>query len=181
MVAVAAIFTTYLLTPTRRSRRQVMLLVWRKPLRIRNRTIAVHFVYVYVLLIRKLRPIHLYTYTFTVSAVITVPITAITTTILTHKPILFTTIVLLYLPSYLLSVYVYCIFAALYLRGETRGTLFRRSWTFIYVYIYLYELRILIVVDLRGETEGTLLCSSCPPYICILAVAVVRSSSAVRS
>ena len=43
MVAVAAIFITYLLTPTRRSRGQVMLLVWREPLRIRNRTIAAHF------------------------------------------------------------------------------------------------------------------------------------------
>ena len=105
MVAVVAIFTTYLLTPTRRSRRQVMLLVWREPLRIRNRTIAVHFVYVYVLLIR---PIYLYTYTFIVSVATTVPITAITTIILIHKPILFTIIVLLYLPSYLLSVYVYC-------------------------------------------------------------------------
>ena len=108
MVSVAAIFITYLLTPTRRSRRQVMLLVWREPLRIHNRTIAVHFIYVYVLLIRKLRPTYLYTYTFTVSVATTVPITTITTIILTHKPILFTTIVLLYLPSYLLSVYFYC-------------------------------------------------------------------------
>lgn len=178
MVRGAAIFIHYLLTPTRRSRRQVILLVWREPLRIRSRTIAVHFVYVYVLLIR---PTHLYTYTFTVSAATTIPIVAITTITLIHKPTLFTIIVLLYLPSYLQSVYIYRILAALYLRGETRGTLFRRSWTFIYVYIYLYVLRILIVVDLRGEAGGTLLCSSCPLYICILAVAVIRSSSAVRS
>ena len=178
MVAVAAIFIHYLLTPTRRSRRQVMLLVYREPLRIRNRTITVHFVYVYVLLIR---PTYLYTYTFTVSAVTIAPITAITAITLIHKPILFTIVVFLYLPSYLLSVYIYRILAAFYLRGETRGTLFRRSWTLIYVYIYLYVLRILVVVDFRGEAGGTLLCSGCPPYICILAVAVVRSSSAVRS
>ena len=177
MVAVAALFTTYLLTPTRRSRGQVMLLVWSEPLRIRNRTIAVHFVYVYVLLIR---PTYLYTYTYIVSAATIAPIIPITIINLTHLPIL-SIVVLLYLPSYLLSIYVYCILAALYLRGETRGTLLRRSWTFIYVYIYLYELRILIVVDLRGEAGGTLLYSSCPLYICILAVAVVRSSSAVRS
>ena len=131
MVRVAAKFTTYLLTPTRRSRRQIWYETTHQPLRIRNCTIAVHFVYVYVLLIRLT---YLYTYTFTVSAATTVPITAIIIITLTHKPNLFTTIVLLYLPSYLLSVYVYCILAALYLRGETRGTLFRRSWTFIYVY-----------------------------------------------
>lgn len=135
MVAVAAFFITYLLTPTRRSRRQVMLLVWREPLRIRNRTIAVHFIYVYVLLIR---PTYLYTYTFTVSAATIAPITAITAIILIHRPVLFTIVVLLYLPSYLLSVYVYCILAALYLRGETRGTLFRLS--------YPFYIRILILI-----------------------------------
>ena len=106
MVGGAAKFTTYLLTPTRRSRRQVTLLTSRQPLRIRNRTIAAHFVYVYVLLIRKLRPIHLYTYTFIVSAATIAPITAITITTLIHKPTLFI-VVLLYLPSYLLSVYIY--------------------------------------------------------------------------
>lgn len=120
MVAVAAIFTTYLLTPTRRPRRQIWYETTHQPLRIRNRTIAVHFVYVYVLLIR---PTYLYTYTFIVSAATIAPITAITAIILTHKPIL-SIVVLLYLPSYLQSVYVYCILAALYLRGETRGTLF---------------------------------------------------------
>ena len=131
MVAVAALFIHYLLTPTRRSRRQIWYETTHPPLRIRNRTIAVHFVYVYVLLIR---PTYLYTYTFTVSATTTIPIVAITTITLIHKPILFTTIVLLYLPSYLLSVYIYCILAALYLRCETEGTLFRLSWTLIYVY-----------------------------------------------
>ena len=89
MVAVAALFTTYLLTPTRRSRRQVMLLVWREPLRIRSRTIAVHFVYVYVLLIR---PTYLYTYTFTVFATTIAPITATTAIILIHRPTLFITL-----------------------------------------------------------------------------------------
>ena len=131
MVAVAAIFTTYLLTPTRRSRRQIWYETTHPPLRIRSRTIAVHFVYVYVLLIR---PTYLYTYTFIVSVATIAPIIAITTTVLIHRPTLFIIVVLLYLPSYLLSVYVYCILAALYLRGETRGTLLRRSWTFIYVY-----------------------------------------------
>ena len=134
--------------------------------------------YLYVLL---KRPTYLYTYTITVSAATITPITAITITTLIHKPTLFIVVVLLYLPSYLLSVYIYRILAALYLRGETRGSLFRKSWTLIYVYIYLYELRILIVVDLRGETGGTLFCCGWPLYICILAVAVVRSSSAVRS
>ena len=124
MVAVAAFFTTHLLTPTRRSRRQIWYETTHPPLRIRNRTIVVHFVYVYVLLIRS---IHLYTYTFTVSAATIAPITAITTITLIHRPTLFITIILLYLPFYLLSVYVYCILAALYLRGETRGTLFRLS------------------------------------------------------
>ena len=124
MVCGAAKFTTYLLTPTRRSRRQIWCETTHQPLRIRSCTIAVHFVYVYVLLIR---PTHLYTYTFTVSAATIVPITAITITTLIHKPALFIIVVLLYLPSYLLSVYVYCILAALYLRGETQGTLFRLS------------------------------------------------------
>ena len=131
MVAVAAIFTTYLLTPTRRSRRQIWYKTTHPPLRIRNRTIAVHFVYVYVLLIR---PTYLYTYTFIVSAATTIPIVAITTITLIHRPTLFIIVVLLYLPSYLLSIYFYRIFVALYLWDETRGTLFRRSWTFIYVY-----------------------------------------------
>ena len=31
-------------------------------------------------------------------------------------------------------------------------------------------------MDLRGEAGATLLCSGCPPYICILAAAAVRSS-----
>lgn len=31
-------------------------------------------------------------------------------------------------------------------------------------------------MELRGETEVTLLCSGCPPYIRILAAAAVRSS-----
>ena len=156
MVAVAAISITYLQAPTRRSRRQIWYETTHPPLRIRNRTIAVHFIYVYVLLIR---PTYLYTYIFAVSATTITPIVAITTITLIHRPILFIAIVLLYLPSYLQSVYFYCILAALYLRGETGGTLFRRSWTLIYVYIYLYELRILVVVDLRGEAGGTLLCS----------------------
>ena len=115
MVAVAALFTTYLLTQTRRSRRQIWYETTHPLLRIRNRTITVHFVYVYVLLIRKLRlRIHilirlprLYTYTFTVSVIITVPITATTIINLTYRPILFITVVLLYLPSYLLSIYIY--------------------------------------------------------------------------
>ena len=149
MVAVAAIFIHYLLTPTQRSRRQVMLLVQREPLRIRNCTIAVHFIYVYVLLIQKLRLLihityttysfiylyiyytyylirlpqlffnirlpRLYTYIFTVSAATIAPIITTTAITLIHRPILFITIILLYLPSYLLSVYVYCTLIVFYL------------------------------------------------------------------
>ena len=92
--------------------------------------------YLYVLLIR---PTHLYTYMFTttifqytiaVSPTTINPITPIIIIILIHKPVLFIISVLLYLPSYLQSVYIYCILAALYLRGETRGTLFRLSCPF---------------------------------------------------
>lgn len=127
MVAVAAISTTYLQAQTRRSRRQIWYKTTHPPLRIRNRTIAVHFVYVYVLLIRST---YLYTYTFIVSATTIAPITAITVINLTHRPTLFIISVLLYLPSYLLSVYFYHILAALYLRGETGGSLFCLSCPF---------------------------------------------------
>ena len=137
MVAVAAIFIHYLLTPTRRSRRQVMLLVYREPLRIRNRTIAVHFVYVYVLLIR---PTYLYTYTFIVSAATIAPITATTVIILTHRLTLFITIVLLYLPSYLLSVYVYCTLFTYTIYGvKPKVRCFAEAgplYTYIYTYTY---------------------------------------------
>ena len=101
MVAVAALFIHYLLTPTRRSRGQVMLLVWREPLRIRNRTIAVHFVYVYVLLIRKLRLLirttYLYIYTFIVEAArlclpLNPPIPALLPPIRLHLPYIYHTL-----------------------------------------------------------------------------------------
>ena len=73
MVAVAAIFIHYQLTPTRRSRGQVMLLTSREPLRIRNRTPAVS-----TLLIRfawaKTTYTNTYTYTFNLYAPVTVPL-----------------------------------------------------------------------------------------------------------
>ena len=137
MVAVAAIFTTYLLTPTRRSRRQIWYETTHPPLRIRSRTIAVHFVYVYVLLIR---PTYLYTYTFIVFATTIVPITATTVIILTHRPTLFITIVLLYLPSYLLSVYVYCTLFTYTIYGvKPKVRCFAEAgplYTYIYTYTY---------------------------------------------
>ena len=138
MVCEAAKFTTYLLTPTRRSRRQVTLLTSREPLRIRSCTIAAHFVYVYVLLIRKLRPTYLYTYTFIVSATTIAPITAIIIITLIHRPALFIIIVLLYLPSYLQSVYIYCtlfMYTTSGVRPEVRCSAEAGP---LYTYIYTY-------------------------------------------
>ena len=147
MVAVAAIFTTYLLTPTRRSRRQIWYETTHPLLRIRNCTIAVHFVYVYVLLIRPtytkatiylLIYVYVYrSYTFTVSAATIAPITATTAINLIHRPILFIhccpPIPTLLPPirlHLLYSIYIYD------LRCKTEGTLFRLSCLF-YIRIYI--------------------------------------------
>ena len=98
MVAVAAISITYLQTPTRRPRRQIWYETTHPPLRIRNRTIAVHFVYVYVLLIRKLRLLirttYLYIYTFIVEAArlclpLNPPIPALLPPIRLHLPYIY--------------------------------------------------------------------------------------------
>lgn len=122
MVAVAAIFIHYQLTPTRRSRGQVIDVQSPEPLRIRSCTIAVHFVYVYVLLIRKLRiririliclP-HLYTYMFTADAIRYILLPALLPPPFTC--LLFRLYVYSPYPTYLYD-----------LRGETGATLFRLS------------------------------------------------------
>ena len=135
MVAVAALFIHYLLTPTRRSRGQVMLLVYGELLRIRNRTIATHLftatatTYTYYLydlltyiLIRLL--LRLPSYVYRSCCLYVYRYMSSYTYPLTSNP--FTFIVYL-----LYSIYVYD------LQGETRGTLFRLSCPF-YIRIYIF-------------------------------------------
>ena len=131
MVAVAAIFTTYQLTPTRRSRGQVIDVQWLNPLRIRKAQQPHTFLRLRQLLIRILIRIpHLFrTYiriclplTFTVIYVLLPALLPPPFTCLPFK-------LYLYSPH---STYLYD------LRDETGATLFRRSWgPYIRIYILI--------------------------------------------